>query len=82
MSVKTLTINDKMVTGVEGESIFDVAWNNGIKIPRLCHLGGLTEIGACRMCLVQVAGQGKLSFHALAPLPGAVGAPVPQPHPG
>ena len=61
MSVKTLTINDKMVTGVEGESIFDVAWNNGIRIPRLCHLGGLTEVGACRMCLVKVEGQRKLA---------------------
>jgi len=61
MSVKTLTINDQMVTGVEGESIFDVAWNNGIRIPRLCHLGGLTEIGACRMCMVEIEGQPKLA---------------------
>lgn len=60
MSVKTLTIDGQMVTGVAGETIFNVAWENGIKIPRLCHLGGLSDVGACRLCLVEVEGQGKL----------------------
>ncbi len=68
MSVKTLTINGQMVTGVEGESVFDVAWNNGIKIPRLCHIAGLTEVGACRLCLVEVAGRGKLAASWLTPV--------------
>lgn len=65
MSVKTLTIDGKMVTGVAGETVFDAAWNNGIKIPRLCHLGGLSEIGACRLCLVEVEGQKKLAASCL-----------------
>ena len=60
MSVKTLTIDGKMVTGQADETIFDVAWNSGIKIPRLCHVGGVSDVGACRLCLVEVEDQNKL----------------------
>jgi bidirectional [NiFe] hydrogenase diaphorase subunit len=60
MSVKTLEIDGKMVTGVMGETLFSVAWNNGIQIPRLCHIGGISEVGACRLCLVEIEGQKKL----------------------
>jgi NADH dehydrogenase/NADH:ubiquinone oxidoreductase subunit G len=40
MSVKTLEIDGKTLTGVAGETIFAVAWDHGIQIPRLCHVGG------------------------------------------
>jgi bidirectional [NiFe] hydrogenase diaphorase subunit len=60
MSVKTLNIDGKMVTGMDGETIFDVAWNNGIRIPRLCHIGGVSDVSACRMCLVEIEGQRRL----------------------
>ena len=60
MSVKTLEIDGRMVTGVAGETIFSVAWDNGIRIPRLCHVGGVSDVGACRLCLVEVEGQSKL----------------------
>jgi len=65
MSVKTLQIDDKMVTGLAGETIFSVAWENGIHIPRLCHVGGLSDVGACRLCLVEVEGQKKLQAACL-----------------
>ena len=65
MSVKTLQIDDKMVTGLSGETIFSVAWENGIHIPRLCHVGGLSDAGACRLCLVEVEGQKKLQAACL-----------------
>lgn len=68
MSVKTLTVDDRMVTGAEGESVFDVAWNNGVQIPRLCHLGGLSDVGACRLCLVEIEGEGKLAASCLTPV--------------
>jgi bidirectional [NiFe] hydrogenase diaphorase subunit len=61
VSVKTLSIDGKMVTGVTGETLFDVAWNNGVRIPRLCHVGGVSDVGACRLCLVEVEGQNKLA---------------------
>jgi bidirectional [NiFe] hydrogenase diaphorase subunit len=59
MSVKTLEIDGKMVTGMAGESVFAVAWEHGIHIPRLCHVGGLSDPGACRLCLVEIEGQRK-----------------------
>jgi bidirectional [NiFe] hydrogenase diaphorase subunit len=60
MSVKTLKINDIDVSGRQDESILDIARENDIFIPTLCHIDGLTSIGACRMCLVEVAGSNKL----------------------
>jgi bidirectional [NiFe] hydrogenase diaphorase subunit len=68
MSVKTLQIDGRMLTGMEGETIFSVAWENGIKIPRLCHVGGLPDIGACRLCLVEVEGQKRLQAACLTPV--------------
>jgi bidirectional [NiFe] hydrogenase diaphorase subunit len=60
VSVKTLEIDGKAVTGMTGATIFNVAWENGIRIPRLCHVGGITDVGACRLCLVEIEGQRKL----------------------
>jgi bidirectional [NiFe] hydrogenase diaphorase subunit len=68
MSVKTLQIDGQMVTGVEGDAIFKVAWERGIHIPRLCHVGGLSDIGACRLCLVEVEGQKNLQASCLTPV--------------
>ena len=45
--------------------IFSAAWDSGIHIPRLCHLGGLSDVGACRLCLVEVEGQKKLQASCL-----------------
>jgi bidirectional [NiFe] hydrogenase diaphorase subunit len=68
VSVKTLTIDGKMVTGVAEETIFNVAWNSGIKIPRLCHVGGVSDVGACRLCLVEIEGQKKLMASCMTPV--------------
>jgi len=65
MSVKTLQIDGKMVTGSDGDSIFTVAWEHGIHIPRLCHIGGISDVGACRLCLVEVEGQRRLQASCL-----------------
>jgi len=68
MSVKTLEIDGRMVTGMAGQTIFDAAWGNGIRIPRLCHVGGLSDVGACRLCLVEIEGQKKLQAACLTPV--------------
>ena len=68
MSVKTLEIDGKMVTGLAGSTIFSVAWDNGIHIPRLCHVGGLSDVGACRLCLVEIEGQRKLQAACMTPV--------------
>lgn len=59
-SVKTLTIDGMEVAGREDQTILEVARENDIYIPTLCHLDGLTSIGACRMCMVELQGSGKM----------------------
>lgn len=56
----TLQIDGKDVSCRSGQTILDVARENGIEIPTLCQLDGLTVWGGCRLCLVEVAGSNKL----------------------
>lgn len=58
--VVTLTINGQDVGAHGGDTILDVARENGIFIPRLCHIDGLSDVGACRLCLCEVKGTPKL----------------------
>jgi len=60
MAAKTLTIDGREVSAQEGESVLSAATDAGIEIPTLCHLEGLSEAAACRLCLVEVAGSNKL----------------------
>lgn len=60
MAVKTLTIDGKAVSAEETDTILQAATDAGIKIPTLCHLDGLGDIGACRLCITEVAGSNKL----------------------
>lgn len=55
-----LMINGQEVTVKEGTSIMDAAEKVGIHIPHLCYLRGLNEIGACRVCVVEIKGMKKL----------------------
>jgi len=52
----SVTINGSQVSGSEGMSILEVAQENGIDIPTLCHRAELLPIGACRICVVEVEG--------------------------
>jgi bidirectional [NiFe] hydrogenase diaphorase subunit len=60
MSVITLQMDGQMVSGRVGETLLAVARENGIEIPTLCCLEGVAAWGGCRLCLVEVAGEGKL----------------------
>jgi bidirectional [NiFe] hydrogenase diaphorase subunit len=60
MAVKTLSIDGKMISAREGETILTAAREHGITIPTLCHLDGLSDVGACRLCLIELAGSPKL----------------------
>jgi bidirectional [NiFe] hydrogenase diaphorase subunit len=60
MSVKTLKINGVDVAIEEGSTILQAAREAGIPIPTLCHLEGVSDVGACRLCLVEVKGTPKL----------------------
>ena len=50
----TLTINNREVRAPEGATILEAARLAGIRIPTLCHHPDLSDIGACRMCVVSV----------------------------
>ncbi len=54
MTVHTLTIDGRDVAAPDGSSILAAARESGIPIPTLCHLDGLGDVGACRVCLVEV----------------------------
>jgi bidirectional [NiFe] hydrogenase diaphorase subunit len=59
-SVKTLSIDGVDVSARAEQSVLEAAHEAGISIPTLCHLDGLSEVGACRLCLVEIKGSNRL----------------------
>jgi len=51
-----ITLNGSEVSGRQGQTILEVAQENGIEIPTLCHHADLSPLGACRVCVVEVEG--------------------------
>ncbi len=60
IKVKTLKINNRDVGAREDQTVLEVARENGIFIPTLCHMEGLSNVGSCRLCLVEIKGTTKL----------------------
>jgi bidirectional [NiFe] hydrogenase diaphorase subunit len=58
--VKTLKIDGRDCSARPEETILYVARENKIHIPQMCELEGLSTVGACRLCLVEVKGSNKL----------------------
>ena len=56
----TLTIDKKTVQVPEGTTILEAARSAKLNIPTLCYLKELNEIGACRICMVEVEGHERL----------------------
>lgn len=55
-----LIIDNKAISVPAGTTIMEAAEQNDIVIPRLCYLKDINEIGACRVCVVEIEGQDKL----------------------
>ena len=51
-----LKINNIPVSVPEGTTLLEAAKTAGIKIPTLCYMKGINEIGACRVCVCEVKG--------------------------
>lgn len=49
-----ITLNGKQINAKSGQTILSVAYENGIKIPTICFMKEINEIGYCRMCVVEV----------------------------
>lgn len=62
-----LRINGAEVEVPEGTTILKAAAINGIDIPTLCELEGLTPYGGCRLCLVEVSGTTRLFPACITP---------------
>ncbi|MGB3961085.1 MAG: 2Fe-2S iron-sulfur cluster-binding protein [Sulfurimonas sp.] len=58
--VKSFKINGIDVTGASNQTILEVAQDNNIEIPTLCYLKGLSCVGSCRMCIVEIKGSNQL----------------------
>jgi formate dehydrogenase major subunit len=57
MGAVVLSIDGQSLTAREGQTILDACHAGGIEVPTLCHYAGLTDIGACRLCIVEIDGQ-------------------------
>ena len=53
-------INGKICTGRAGQTLLEIAQNNGIEIPNLCHNGEHKHYGGCSLCVVEAEGSPKL----------------------
>jgi bidirectional [NiFe] hydrogenase diaphorase subunit len=56
----SIRIDGELISALEGQTILQAAKANGKYIPTLCDLDGLTPVGACRICIVEVSGVGRL----------------------
>ena len=57
----TLTIDGKMVEAREDMTILGAARGAGIDIPTLCWMKKINDIGACRVCVVEVEGEERMA---------------------
>ena len=55
-----VTINGRDIRVKRGTTILEAAEKAGYRIPRLCFLKKINEIGACRVCLVEIEGKHRL----------------------
>jgi iron-only hydrogenase group A len=53
-----MKVDGRTIEAKEGETILSALKREGIRVPTLCHLEGLTPSGACRMCVVEMEGAG------------------------
>lgn len=57
-----LTVDGATIRASKGTSVLDAALDHGICIPNLCHVRGLTPIGSCRLCIVEMVRAGRSMF--------------------
>lgn len=72
MKEVTFKINGQEMTVPEGTTILEAARISNIDIPTLCYLKDVNEIGACRMCLVEIAGARALQAACVYPVANGI----------
>lgn len=64
----TLKIDGRTVQAEASMTVLEACLQEGVKIPTLCNLKDINNIGACRMCLVEDAKSGKLQASCVLPV--------------
>ena len=64
----TLKIDGREIQVNDGSTVLEAAILAGVKIPTLCNLKDINQIGACRMCLVEDAKSGRLQASCALPV--------------
>jgi bidirectional [NiFe] hydrogenase diaphorase subunit len=64
----SIRIEGQLVPTREGKTILEAAREAGRTIPTLCHLDGLSDVGACRLCIVELGGSGRLAPACTTPV--------------
>lgn len=68
MEMVNIKINNMPLSVPKGISILEAARMAGIEIPTLCYLKKINEIGACRICMVEVKGARSLMTACVYPV--------------
>jgi len=68
MDMVKVTIDGVQIEVPKESTVLDAAKAAGIDIPTLCYLKGINEIGACRICLVEVQGTRALQASCVYPV--------------
>ncbi|NLC83744.1 MAG: 2Fe-2S iron-sulfur cluster binding domain-containing protein [Ruminococcaceae bacterium] len=68
MNMVNLHIDGVKVTVPSHYTVLEAARKAGIKIPTLCYLKGVNEVGACRVCLVEIKGGRALAAACVNPV--------------
>ena len=68
MEMVNIKINNMPLSVPKGITILEAARYAGIEIPTLCYLKEINEIGACRMCMVEVKGARSLVAACVFPV--------------
>jgi NADH-quinone oxidoreductase subunit G len=66
---KYLTINGKKVEFTDERNLLEIARKEYIELPTFCYHSELSIYGACRLCIVEVAGRGIMSACSTPPEP-------------
>jgi NADH-quinone oxidoreductase subunit G len=65
----TITIDGKELEFEQGQSIIDVAQENGLSIPHYCYHPSLSVVASCRICLAEVWAPNPRNENKLEPMP-------------
>ena len=68
MKMINLTIDGIPVSVPEGSTVLEAAKEANINIPTLCYLKDVQQIGACRLCLVEIKGARSLAAACVMPV--------------